>query len=70
MSGIYRYCRYETAEKTSFYDNVVVFFPWKFLEKQKDSVNAHNSHKNGAFGENLNMHSILLLIFFSLVNAM
>lgn len=35
MSGIYRYCRYETAEKTSFYDTVVVLFPWK-LEKQKD----------------------------------
>lgn len=69
MPGICRYCSCETEEKISFYDTVVVLFPHKLLDKQKDSVSAYNPHENGVFGENLNMHSIVPLIYFSIANA-
>lgn len=32
------------------------------VRETEGSVNARNSHKNGAFGENLNMHSAINIL--------
>lgn len=51
-------------QRKVIYDIFVIPFPYKLLDKQKDSASAHNSDEDGVFGDNLNMHSILLLMYF------